>query len=63
MYIQQREVNVQKTRKGQQPANMPAISQSTNQGIDADFQLERYKYILGEIRSLNENIHKYLTLF
>lgn len=28
-----------------------------------EFYLERYKYILQEIRSLNENIHKYLTLF
>ena len=29
----------------------------------ANFSLERYKYILEEIRSLNENIHKYLALF
>lgn len=28
-----------------------------------EFKLERYKYILQEIRSLNENTHKYLTLF
>lgn len=28
-----------------------------------DFELERYKYILTEIRALNENLHKYLTLF
>ncbi len=27
------------------------------------FKVERYKYILQEMRSLNENIHKYLTLF
>jgi hypothetical protein len=28
-----------------------------------EFALERYKYILQEIRSLNENFHKHLTLF
>ena len=28
-----------------------------------EFKLERYKYILEELRSLNENVHKYLTLF
>src|SRR6266571_8736901 len=28
-----------------------------------DFKLERYKYILQEIRAINENTHKYLTLF
>jgi hypothetical protein len=28
-----------------------------------DFKLERYKYILQQINALNENLHKYLTLF
>ena len=28
-----------------------------------DFEVERYKYILNEIRTLNENFYKYLTLF
>lgn len=28
-----------------------------------EFYLERYKFILGEIKSLNENVHKYITLF
>lgn len=28
-----------------------------------DFKLERYKYILTQINALNENLHKYLTLF
>jgi uncharacterized membrane protein YfcA len=28
-----------------------------------EFKLERYKYILQEMRSLNDNTHKYLTLF
>jgi hypothetical protein len=28
-----------------------------------EFKLERYKYILTEIHFLNDNIHKYLTLF
>jgi hypothetical protein len=34
----------------------------TPQKID-EFRIERYKYVLQEIRSLNENTHKYLTLF
>lgn len=28
-----------------------------------EFKLERYKYILQELRSLNEHVYKYLTLF
>src|SRR6202035_3550282 len=28
-----------------------------------DFKLERYKYILKEIHFVNENVHKYLSLF
>jgi hypothetical protein len=27
------------------------------------FKVERYKYILNELHSLNDNVHKYLTLF
>lgn len=34
---------------------------SHNDGYD--FKLERYKFILQEIHSLNENVQKYLTLF
>jgi hypothetical protein len=30
---------------------------------DDNFRLERYKFILEEIHSLNENIHKYLALY
>lgn len=29
----------------------------------SEFKLERYKYILQQLNALNENIHKYLTLF
>jgi hypothetical protein len=29
----------------------------------AEFKLERYKYILQQLHALNENGHKYLTLF
>lgn len=29
----------------------------------SDFKLERYKYILQQLNALNENTHKYLTLF
>lgn len=36
---------------------------SNNTDIVQEFYLERYKYILQEIRALNENIHKYLSLF
>lgn len=28
-----------------------------------DFKLERYKFILQQINSLNESVHKYLTLY
>jgi hypothetical protein len=28
-----------------------------------EFKIERYKYILLQLNTLNENIHKYLTLF
>lgn len=52
---------MQKTQHGQKQATTAVAPQITSQ--DTDFQLERYKYILEEIRSLNENIHKYLTLF
>ena len=36
-------------------------SQATDQG--EDFKLERYKFILQEIHSLNENNHTHLNLF
>lgn len=29
----------------------------------ADFKLERYKYILQQLNSLNENVHKFLALY
>jgi hypothetical protein len=31
--------------------------------VSSEFKLERYKYILQEIRSLNENVHRYLALY
>lgn len=31
--------------------------------LNQQFYLERYKYILQEIHALNENLHKYLSLF
>ena len=37
---------------------MQQISEDTMQ-----FKVERYKYILQEMRSLNENVHKYLALY
>lgn len=40
----------------------PSPSHSSPDPIQ-DFYLERYKYILAEIRSLNENVHKYLNVF
>jgi len=52
---------LQKAQRGQKQTPASATPQNTHQ--DAEFQLERYKHILGEIRSLNENVHKYLTLF
>ena len=38
-----------------------AKEQDNNQSIS--FKLERYKSILQEIHSLNENVHRYLTLY
>ncbi|MDJ0689566.1 MAG: hypothetical protein QNJ41_13750 [Xenococcaceae cyanobacterium MO_188.B32] len=38
-------------------------SSRDSQDLMGNFYLERYKYILQEIRSLNANIYKYLTLF
>jgi hypothetical protein len=38
-----------------------AKKQSDDQSLP--FQVERYKFILQEIHSLNENLHRYLTLF
>ena len=29
----------------------------------SEFKLERYKYVLQQLNSLNENHHKYLTLY
>jgi len=46
--------------------NQPDSNQDDNQNktdIVQEFYLERYKYILQQIHSLNENVHKYLTLF
>lgn len=42
---------------------VPALNPSLRGKKAADFELERYKFILQEIRFLNENTHKYLTLF
>jgi hypothetical protein len=42
------------------PETNPLLSDS--HGSNA-FTLERYKYILKEVHFLNENVHKYLTLF
>ena len=36
---------------------------SSAENSDVQFSLERYKFILGEKRFLNENVHRYLTLF
>lgn len=37
--------------------------QSSSSSKSVDFKLEKYKYILQQRQALNENIHKYLTLF
>jgi hypothetical protein len=49
------QINQSKDIQDNAPHNKSELTQ--------DFYLERYKYILQEIRVLNENIHKYLTLF
>lgn len=42
--------------------NQP-LQEKLTTSIGAEFKLERYKYILQEIHTLNEGIHKYLNLF
>ena len=42
-------------------SNKQNANSSTTNG--SEFKLERYKYILNEIHFLNENVHKYLSLF
>lgn len=39
------------------------MSPEENNDKSAEFQLEYYKYILQQLQFLNENTHKYLTLF
>src|ERR1051325_1463710 len=39
------------------------MSKAQEKSKGADYKLERYKYILQQLHSLNENHHKYLTLF
>lgn len=52
---------MQRTRNKQK--SEPAVQIEQNKDKYIDFKIERYKYILDEIKALNENIHKYLTLF
>ena len=40
----------------------PALQTSEKKRED-EFKLERYKYILQQLQILNENAHRYLTLF
>lgn len=42
------------------PADPPSLVSSDNA---SEFKLERYKYILQQMQALNENTHRYLTLF
>ncbi len=46
----------------QGPVVNPAAEPAEKKRED-DFKLERYKYILQQLQILNENAHKYLTLF
>jgi hypothetical protein len=46
-----------------QPLDSNPISSNSSSDPIQNFYLERYKYILSEIRSLNENFHKYLNVF
>ena len=39
------------------------MENQSDQNRGVEFKLERYKFVLQQIHSLNENIHKYLTLF
>jgi hypothetical protein len=41
----------------------PGGAQPSNADPVINFKLERYKFILRQIHTLNENTHKHLTLF
>ena len=43
--------------------NQGAVVNPAEKKREDDFKLERYKYILQQLQILNENAHKYLTLF
>jgi ABC-type phosphate/phosphonate transport system permease subunit len=51
------------TAPGTSLPGVPATPISSIKAPGEDLKTERYKYILSEIHSLNENVHKYVTLF
>ncbi|ETW98365.1 MAG: hypothetical protein ETSY1_19050 [Candidatus Entotheonella factor] len=50
-------------RAGQDRGQHADASQPSNADPVINFKLERYKFILQQIHTLNENTHKHLTLF
>jgi hypothetical protein len=57
------------TQKTPQPATdnqgttVDPVSQQTEKPLKNELKMERYKYILQQLQMLNDNSHKYLTLF
>lgn len=45
------------------PPAAPAAAGPKAEQTARDFELERYKFILQQINALNDNLHKYLSLF
>ncbi len=51
------------TEQGRQIHDRDPETHGINHGRETDFELERYKYILQQIHTSNDNVHKYLALF
>lgn len=43
--------------------NLPATEPESSSPQTNTYKIERYKFILQELRALNDNVHKFLTLF
>ena len=55
--------SVSPSTTNEQKSELNPAPQSTEKKREDDFKLERYKYILQQLQMLNENAHRYLTLF
>jgi hypothetical protein len=62
-FIMEKRSYMSQASRNNQPLEDNQGNDQNNSDLIQEFYLERYRYILQEIRVLNENIHKYLTLF